>query len=100
VRVTTPPAPDAPAFEGVDALEPQRGAAALIVGLPGLSAFPIEPRQPDHQPLLGGPPADVPDANNGILQMGRHDLEIIGVERDELEELHPFSPRKEVIVET
>jgi hypothetical protein len=32
--------------------------------------------------------------------MGGHDLEIIGVERDELQELHPFSPLEEVIVET
>src|SRR5277367_6772367 len=86
---------DVAALEGIDAVEPQRAAAALIVRPPRLGALPVETGKPDHEPLFAGPPVNITDAHHRVLQMGRNDLEIIHVECDELEELHPiFSPRK------
>ena len=50
--------------------------------------FPIEPVEAHHHPPLGRPPDDIADLEHRILQMGRDDLDVVLVERNELEEIH------------
>jgi len=69
-------------------IEAQRGAAALVAGVFTPARFPVEPVQAEHQPLFLGQPDDVRDFDDGILQVGRDDFDIVLVERNELERLH------------
>jgi hypothetical protein len=42
---------------------------------------------------------DVADVHYRILQMGRDHLEIIRIESDELEELHPIFSRQRLVID-
>ena len=75
------------AAESEHALETERGAAPLIAGLPR-RGLPVEPVEAEHQALLRRPPDDVADLDDGVLQMGRDDLDVVLVERNEFQRVH------------
>ena len=70
------------------AVEPERRAAAAHFGARCIPRLPVEAVEAEHQALFLRAPMHVGDLDLGILQMGRHDLEIIRVEGDEFQRLH------------
>src|ERR1700693_5688594 len=81
-----------PALDREHPVEPQ-GCAAAAEAWGGIDRrFPVEPIEAQHQPALGRPPHDVADLEHRILQMGRDDLDVVVVERNELEEIHGRAP--------
>ncbi len=84
---------DVAALAGSDALEPQRRAAAPQLGARAHSAASQSKRSSaDHQPLFLRAPDDVGDLDQGILQMGGDDLEVVRVEGNEFQRLHDALP--------
>jgi len=81
-----------PALEGMDALEPQCGMAALELRGVVKRAFPIEPGKHDNQPVLGWAPDDIANADNRVLEVGRNHGKIVLIQSDKLEEIHPLPP--------
>ena len=69
------------------ALEPQgrlapRGGVRLVRGQ---CRGPIEPVHDRREPPFARHERHVPDLQHRVLQMGRHDLEVIGIESDEFQ---------------
>ena len=69
-------------------VEAERRAAAAHLRARCIPRLPVEAVEADHQALFLRTPMHVRDLDLGILQMGRHDLEIVRVERDEFQRLH------------
>ena len=57
-------------------------------GFVALGGKPVEAAERDHDALLLRPPDHIGDLDQGILQMGGHDLEVVPVEGDELHLVH------------
>ena len=76
-------------LQAVDPLEAQRRAAAPELGLGALGGKPVEAVERDHDSRFsGGRQMHVGDLDQGILQMGGDDLEVVPVEGDELQLVH------------
>ena len=50
--------------------------------------FPIETIDREHEAIFARPPADVGDLEDGVLEMGGDDFDVVPVERDEFERIH------------
>ena len=68
---------DVAALEIEHAVEAQHRAAAAIFRAVFLRRFPIEAIDRDDEPLLARLPANVGDLEDGILEMGRDDLDVV-----------------------
>src|SRR5438128_3937896 len=76
---------DVAGLAGQHPVEPQRRDQPARRTLAGQRLLPVEPVQPDHQPLLALPPDDVAGLDAGFLHMRRDHREVIGIERDQFE---------------
>src|SRR5262249_37808872 len=80
---------DLAALAAIDPLEAQRRAAAPKLGLlRTLARGPIEAVERHHEALFLRSPDNVGDLDEGILEMGGDDLEVVPVEGDEFHRLH------------
>lgn len=77
------------AFTGEDPLEAERGPAAPVIRLYlriGVGhAHPIEPAQRHDETMIVWYPEDIPDLDQGVLDMRRNHLDVVFIEGDELE---------------
>src|SRR6202040_1112268 len=79
---------DATAFTAVDPLETQRRLAAPQLGPAPFRRRPVETAKRNDQTFFLGSPDNIRDLDQGILQMGGYDLDIVSVEGNELQRLH------------
>ncbi len=71
------------AAERLDAIKAQRGAAALVAGSSQPQASQSNRLRPSTSRFSAGCQINVRHLENGVLQMGRDDFDIVLVERNE-----------------
>src|SRR5215475_11419299 len=79
------------AFTGQNALEAQRGPAPPEFIAGAVRAFPVETIEPDNKTPFFRPPMHIGNLDDGVLQVGRSDLEIFLVKDHEFQRVHGVS---------
>jgi hypothetical protein len=68
-------------------MKARQAALRHVVG----AAFPIEPPSDEGEPPFLRQKGEIPDADDGVLEMGRDDREVFRVKGDKSQEIHGFS---------
>src|SRR5579872_6669564 len=86
------------ALAAENTLETQRRAAPPVIRLARRSGVgggdPVEAAESHHETMLARLPENVGHSHQGILQMRRHNFDVVAIERDESELINgPVHPR-------